>query len=86
MRGRHVRPRTGPPVRSTPGPRTDPKESPVIHTSLYALYAGAATLAATTGGSLTHATGGAVAAYLACRITWDRRHHRALRPAPTPAA
>ncbi len=57
----------------------------MIHTSLYALYAGAATLAATTGDTLTHVTGGAVAAFLVGRLAWDRRHPRALQLSPVPA-
>jgi len=56
----------------------------VIHTSLYALYAGAASVAATTGDVLTHVAGGAVAAYLVGRIVTGRRH-RAPRAAPAPA-
>ena len=86
MRGRHVPAPHRPAVRPIMLCR---KESVVIHTSLYALYAGAATSAATTGDTVTHTAGGALAAFVVGRLAWDRRHRvaragRAARTTVTP--
>lgn len=56
----------------------------MIRTSLSTVYAGAAALAATTGDTLTHLTGGAVAAVLLARA-W-RRHHDVATPAARPTS